>query len=106
MIGPIYGSLPVVHDTGGIHDTVQHMDLAANTGNGFMFKFYDSQGLRWAIDEAMRFQALPNDVRHRHIARIMKEAKEKFTHNVTAQAYIKLYEKMMDRQLVPNFKQE
>ena len=106
MIGPIYGSLPVVHDTGGIHDTVQHMDLAANTGNGFMFKFYDSQGLRWAIDEAMRFQALPNDVRHRQIARIMKEAKEKFTHNVTAQAYIKLYEKMMDRQLVPNFKQE
>ncbi len=35
MIGPIYGSLPVVHDTGGIHDTVGHLDVNSNTGNGF-----------------------------------------------------------------------
>ncbi|MCR4572164.1 MAG: glycogen/starch synthase [Lentisphaeria bacterium] len=103
MIGPIYGSLPVVHDTGGIHDTVQHIDLTKGTGNGFMFKFYDAPGLRWAIDEAMRFNALPVNVRCEQIARIMKEAKVQFTHNVTAQAYIHLYEQMMDRQLVPKF---
>ena len=35
MIGPIYGSLPVAHDTGGIHDTVVHMNVDRGTGNGF-----------------------------------------------------------------------
>ena len=103
MIGPLYGSLPVVHDTGGIHDTVQHLDVAAGTGNGFMFKFYDAQGLRWAIDQAMAFNALPENVRYAQTSRIMQQAKQQFTHNVTAQAYIHLYEKMMDRQLVPHF---
>ncbi len=28
MIAPIYGSLPVAHDTGGIHDTITHLDVA------------------------------------------------------------------------------
>ena len=103
MIGPLYGSLPVVHDTGGIHDTVQDLDIASNTGNGFMFKFYDAQGLRWAIDQAMAFYSMPEGVRQTQISRIMRNAKQQFTHNVTAHAYIKLYERMMDRQLVPNF---
>ena len=84
MIGPLYGSLPVVHDTGGIHDTVQHLDIAAGTGNGFMFKFYDAPGLRWAIDQAMAFHALPEDVRNAQISRIMKEAKQQFTHEAAA----------------------
>jgi starch synthase/alpha-amylase len=32
MIGRIYGSLPVAHDTGGIHDTITHMDVDSNAG--------------------------------------------------------------------------
>ena len=27
MISAIYGSLPIVHDTGGLHDTVRHLDV-------------------------------------------------------------------------------
>ena len=49
MIAPIYGSLPVARDTGGIHDTVTHLDADKNTGNGFLFETYDSGGLYWAI---------------------------------------------------------
>ena len=101
MIGPLYGSLPVVHDTGGIHDTVQDLNVTAGTGNGFMFKFYDAPGLRWAIDQAMAFYCMPEGVRQKQISRIMSEAKQQFNHNVTAEAYIKLYEKMMDRPLIP-----
>ena len=37
MIAPLYGTLPVAHDTGGIHDTITHMDVSKNTGNGFLF---------------------------------------------------------------------
>jgi starch synthase/alpha-amylase len=45
MISPIYGALPVAHDTGGIHDTIEHMNVVKNTGNGFLFETFDSKGL-------------------------------------------------------------
>lgn len=100
MIGPFYGSLPIVHDTGGLHDTVSHLDLDGHTGNGFVFKTFDSGGLAWAIDEAMRFHQLPREVRENETRRIMVEAKGMFNHDATAQEYINIYEMMLDRPLV------
>jgi starch synthase/alpha-amylase len=100
MIAPIYGSLPVAHDTGGIHDTVRHMDVSADTGNGFLFKFFDSSGLFWAIEEAMSFYLRPAAVKAKQIKRIMTESAETFTHEQTARQYIELYEKMLHRPLV------
>jgi starch synthase/alpha-amylase len=100
MIGPIYGSLPVAHDTGGIHDTVVHMDVDHDRGNGFLFEVYDPNGLFWAIGEAMRFYNLPRKVRERHLKRIMTESAATFNHSVTARHYIDLYEKMLERPLV------
>ncbi len=100
MIGAIYGSLPVVHDTGGLHDTVTHLDAGHDVGNGFVFSTYDANGLRWAIDEAMRFYGLPGQVRERQIGRVMTEAIERFNHHVTARHYFDLYEQMLQRPLV------
>jgi starch synthase/alpha-amylase len=100
MIAPIYGSLPVAHDTGGIHDTIRHLDATANTGNGFLFKTFDSNGLFWAIEEAMKFYALPAQLRARQIKRIMTESAETFTYAQSARQYIDLYEKMLQRPLV------
>ena len=100
MIGPIYGSLPIVHDTGGLHDTITHLNVQNNTGNGFIFKIYDTQGLRWGIDEAMRFYALPAEVKNAQIQRIMRESKQTFSHVNTANAYIQIYEQMLKRPLV------
>ena len=42
MQAPIYGSLAVAHNTGGLHDTVEHLDWNAGRGNGFVFDTYDS----------------------------------------------------------------
>ena len=67
MIGPIYGTLPVAHDTGGIHDTIEDMDVSENTGNGFLFKDFDSNGLSWAMDQAMKFYDLPPEVKQDQI---------------------------------------
>lgn len=100
MIAPIYGALPVAHDTGGIHDTVTHLDVGKNTGNGFLFKNYDANGLNWAIDQAMAFYNLPDGVKARQIERIMQKSAATFTHANTASEYIKLYEKMLQRPLV------
>ncbi len=101
MIAPIYGSLPVAHDTGGIHDTIQHLDVDANTGNGFLFSVYDTAGLHGAIRQAMGFFHLPESKKHPQIRRIMIESLENFNYDVTASQYISLYEKMLERDLIP-----
>ena len=100
MIAPIYGALPVAHDTGGIHDTVTHLNVEENTGNGFLFKHFDANGLFWAIEQAMSFYQLPPKTKAVQIKRIMKESAVTYTHDNTARKYIELYEKMLQRPLI------
>ncbi len=54
----------------------------------------------WGMDEAMRFFRQPENVKEKEISRVMREAKQRFNHDVTAQAYIKIYETMLSRPLV------
>ena len=100
MIGPIYGALPVVHDTGGLHDTVFDLDICKNTGNGFLFKIFDSAGLFWAVEQAMNFYNTCPRKKTAQIKRIMTESACNFNHSVTARQYIDLYEKMLQRPLI------
>jgi glycogen synthase len=100
MTGAIYGSLPIVRDTGGLHDSITHMDVDSDVGNGFLFENYDSGGLAWAIDQAMDFYALDMHTRGTHVGRVMKESKARFNHAVTAQSYIDIYQQMLQRPLV------
>ena len=100
MIGPLYGCLPVAHDTGGIHDTITQLSPQTDSGNGFLFEIYDSAGLFWAMDQAMLFHELPETTRRRQIQRIMEESVQTFNHDVTARQYMQLYEKMLHRPLI------
>jgi starch synthase/alpha-amylase len=100
MVSSIYGSLPIVHDTGGLHDTVTMLDAGQDTGNGFPFETYDSNGLWWAIEQAMEFYRLPAEVKQAQISRIMRESSARFTHANTAREYIDIYEQMLERPLV------
>ncbi|WP_300668246.1 glycogen synthase [Desulfoluna sp.] len=100
MVGPLYGSLPVAFDTGGIHDTVTHLDPAAGIGNGFLFTSHDAGGLRWAVDEAMDFWRKPESLKRSQIHRIMDESRRTFNHTITADRYMDLYEKMLERPFV------
>ncbi|MBU0986854.1 MAG: glycosyltransferase, partial [Proteobacteria bacterium] len=100
MIAPLYGALPVVHDTGGIHDTISDLDVHNNSGNGFPFKNFDANGLFWAIDQAMNFYNLPDNIKAKQIKRIMTQSAAQFTHAATARQYIELYEKMLKRPLI------
>lgn len=100
MIGAIYGSLPIARDTGGLHDTVAHLDQQRNVGNGFVFETYDSVGLAWAIEQAMAFYRLPATDRAKHVSRVMTEGAATFNHSVTAKRYFDIYEEMLDRPIV------
>ncbi len=48
-----YGTLPLVHKTGGLADTVWPVDLARSQGTGFVFDHFDAQGLTWAMERAL-----------------------------------------------------
>jgi glycogen synthase len=100
MISCLYGTLPVVRNTGGLHDSIQHLDLKKETGNGFVFDDYDAGGLLWGMDQAMAFHRLPKTAHASQTKRIMREAEERFNHSVTAQAYIEIYQQMLNRPLV------
>jgi ADP-glucose type glycogen/starch synthase len=103
MVGVLYGSLPIAFDTGGLHDTVEHLNPHENTGNGFVFGDHNAAGLRWAIDEALRFHAMDVELRNAQIARIMNEGAQRFTHAETARHYFDIYESMLERPLVNEF---
>lgn len=95
MISQIYGSLPIARDTGGIHDTVSQLNIRKNTGRGFLFEHFDSNGLSWAIDQAMLFYKLPAATKRKQISRIMKSSIEQFNCSVTAKQYMEIYDKML-----------
>jgi len=48
-----YGTVPIVHRTGGLADTVQPWNPATGRGTGFAFEHHDEAGLRWAVQAAL-----------------------------------------------------
>jgi ADP-glucose type glycogen/starch synthase len=94
MIGARYGSLPIAHATGGLKDTVQHLNVHENTGNGFLFDHFTSEGFRWAIDQALDFYQLPPDHKNPQIKRIMEESKRDFSDQRVVEDYKAIYEKL------------
>jgi len=103
MIGTIYGSLPIVRDTGGLHDTISHLAPDRHAGNGFVFEYYDSVGFSWAIDQAVAFYRLPTADKETQVKRVMTEGAATFNHSVTARHYIDVYEAMLNRPIVGLF---
>jgi starch synthase len=48
-----YGTVPIVHKTGGLADTVQLWDPRDHTGTGIVFDHFTGEGLTWAIEVAL-----------------------------------------------------
>ena len=95
MIAPKYGSLTIAHDTGGLHDTVDPLDIEHHHGNGFLFNVFNSEGLRWAIDRAMGIPppALGRTGGNPPAGHARSE--EPLQHLSTAGEYIQLYENIL-----------
>ncbi len=88
-----YGTLPLVHKTGGLADTVQNADPAARTGNGFSFVEYSPQALlgtlRWALGVFMDRQAW---------GRIQAAGMQQdFSWDASARRYVEVYERARTR---------
>lgn len=49
-----YGTVPIVRKTGGLADSVQHVDGNTGSGTGFVFEHFSGDGLAWALGQALR----------------------------------------------------
>jgi starch synthase len=54
-----YGTIPVVRNTGGLADSVQHFDPDRGTGTGCVFNDYDAAAVRWALGTALDWYGVP-----------------------------------------------
>ena len=59
MIALRYGTLPVVHRTGGLADTVIDEYLHPGAGTGFVFEHPTADGLVWACEQAFEIRSDP-----------------------------------------------
>jgi starch synthase len=50
-----YGTIPIVRNTGGLADSVQHFDRASGVGTGCVFNDYDSAAVSWAVATALEW---------------------------------------------------
>src|SRR5437588_9291443 len=57
LIALRYGTLPIVHATGGLADTVTDLDADPKNGNGFSFTPYEASALLDALRRALRLYA-------------------------------------------------
>jgi len=53
LISLRYGSIPIVHETGGLSDTITNFNPKIRKGNGFVFKTYTKEDFLMALTRAL-----------------------------------------------------
>jgi starch synthase len=87
-----YGTIPVVRATGGLDDTVQSVDPASVSGNGFKFGPYSAAAMLEKIREAIYFYNQPEAW-----AKIQRNGMvADNSWSAAAKKYIQLYESMLN----------
>lgn len=88
LIAMHYGTVPVVHATGGLRDTVLPYDPATGDGRGFTFQSYNGDDFLAAIDRAL---ALFTGDRAAWDKLAQQDMQEDFSWRVPAKAYRALF---------------
>ena len=88
MIAMLYGTVPIVRETGGLKDTVQPYEAWRDAGTGFTFANYSSADMLHVIREAVYLYKDYPDA----FARLRRRAMERdFSWNRSAGDYLKIY---------------
>jgi len=94
MYSLMYGTVPLVRETGGLADTVERFNEKTGEGNGFMFKNYDSAAMMKELHRALK---IFDD--KKTWTKIMKNGmKSDFSWNSSAKKYIDLYKTILNNE--------
>ena len=89
-----YGTVPVVHATGGLRDTVPPCDEQGSGGLGFTFQSYNGDDFLAALKRALN---LYNQDRAGFQALQRREMEQDFSWDKPAQRYMSLFHRMLGR---------
>jgi len=92
MYSLVYGTVPIVRETGGLADTVIKYNEKDGTGNGFVFKKYEPKDL---IKEVERALILFNNDKKAWIKLVKTGMKSNFTWLSSSKVYVDLYKKII-----------
>lgn len=88
-----YGTLPIVHETGGLKDTVQPYNEFTGEGTGFTFGNYSSQVMLETIDRALHVYY----DRPKHWKRMLRQAMKKdFSWEKSSRLYAEIYNELTE----------
>lgn len=89
MYSQRYGTVPVVHNTGGLRDTVRTYDPATGVGTGFTFDEYSAGALIGALRSALEVYQDRERWRRIQVAGMQQD----FSWERSARAYLDAYER-------------
>ena len=93
MMAMRYGTVPIVHETGGLKDSVRGYKDFDGIGDGFSFIDYSAKGLYLAVMQAVRL-FFGDDEKFQDIRR--RCMTKDFTWKKSARAYRNMYETIID----------
>jgi len=88
----LYGTVPIVRATGGLVDTVQECDAAANTGTGFLFKDPTAEAFLAAVRRAV---TLYREDPSGWTGLVDRGMRQDLSWQKSAEAYLGLYERLL-----------
>jgi starch synthase len=86
MIASRYGTVPVVHETGGLNDSIK--DFGTGNGNGFTFANYKAEDFMYVVNYAAGVYANDKKLWMEYMDIVMKKD---FSWECSAREYIALY---------------
>ena len=95
MMAMRYGTVPIVHETGGLKDSVRQYRSFDGLGDGFSFSPYQSRELWLAINQALKIYFANKEVFNTIRRRCMEKD---FSWDKSAQRYMRMYSEIIDEQ--------
>lgn len=87
LISLRYGSIPIVHETGGLAETITDFDPKTDRGNGFVFKSYTKEDFLVALTRAI--ENFKYEKVWEHL--VWRSMKQSFSWEIPAEKYLALF---------------
>lgn len=91
LISLRYGTIPIVHETGGLAETITNFNPITGKGNGFVFKNYTREEFLVALTRAL--ENFKYEKAWEHL--VWQSMKQSFSWEIPAEKYIALFKKAL-----------
>jgi starch synthase len=91
-----YGTVPIVRKTGGLADTIEFYNWETQEGTGFVFDFYNADGLYWVLQHAI--QTFKDKTAWKKM--VIRGMQKDFSWDKQIPKYLKLYQKLIKQRRI------